>query len=95
MPAVVHSKELEKLNKRDEGKKTTEAAGGKPKRIILEPVQNGGHMVTHEYEHDYNSMKPGKKDQVFHVKNHSALKKHMDKHCPDCGADVEEPAVMK
>jgi hypothetical protein len=88
MPATVSSKEMSRHSGKISEKKE-QAAGGKIKSIELEPVTGGGHMITHRMD-NYESA-----PKKFFAKNHSAVKKHLDKHCPDCGADVVEPAVTK
>lgn len=83
MPAMVHSKEIERLSKKD-GTKKSEKASDAIHHFEVEPMEDGGHVVTNHYE--------GGKTTKHHVKSHSAMKKHMDSHC-DCGIADESAEV--
>ena len=82
----VHSKEIERLSKKD-GKKSSQKAQDAIHEFTIEHAE-GGHIITHRGK-DYDS-----KPEKHVVKSHAGIKKHLDEHCTGCSAAPEEDAEM-
>lgn len=67
------------------------AAGKKKiKRMIVEPADDGSHIITHEHHQPEDVMAPGHRDEHYTAANTEALHDHIEEHLGQANPGEEE-----